>query len=401
MSQMKRITAVLFSALIGGLAAQDGSSGKPVLAEIEDLSRALEQITGLKFTKRVPAAVIGKDELRRYLNSRVEKTAKPAELRAEELTLKMLGLVPRDFDLRRQTVDLLTEQAAAFYDYHKKKLYVLADETDEAGRMALAHELAHALADQHFHLEKYLRGSGSSDDAATARLAVMEGQATWLMMAYMQGGDSQPSPDLLRLSGAAVRGEASQYPVFSQAPLYIRESLVFPYTAGLSFQDAVYRRLKRDAFAQVFRRAPVSTQQILHPEKYLAGDDPLIPRPPAPEKFHGRKLAEGTLGEFDWRVLLTEYAGKPEAEALAPDLLGSAYALREGEGTLILSVAARWRTPEAARRCFAGYREILRKKSVSFELQLETPDRLEGRNAAGRFTVMLSGGLVESLEGLR
>ena len=85
----------------------------------------MSAITGLKFKHDVPYALITKDELHRYLEKRLHETMKPEDARAEELTLKMLGLVPADFDLRKNTLDLLTEQAAAFYDYNQKKLFVL------------------------------------------------------------------------------------------------------------------------------------------------------------------------------------------------------------------------------------------------------------------------------------
>ena len=179
---------------------------------------------------------------------------KPEDARAEELTLKMLGLVPADFDLRKNTLDLLTEQAAAFYDYNQKKLFVLEGSGGSPGaaandeeRVALVHELAHALADQHFHLAKYIREGMRSDDSATARQAVMEGQATWLMAAYISresGGKPEVPEAVLELMKKSIEGSAAeQYPVFSQAPLYIRESLVFPYADGLEFQDAVFRKL--------------------------------------------------------------------------------------------------------------------------------------------------------------
>ena len=173
---------------------------------------------------------------------------------------------------------MLTEQAAAFYDYHKKKLFILetpestADLHTEAEKMALSHELAHALADQQFHLEKYIREGAHSDDDSTARLAVMEGQASWLMTAYLSKestGQAALPPGVIELMSHAVESSSSQYPVFAKAPLYLRESLVFPYTTGMLFQNAIYEKLGKESFTEVFRRPPQSTQQIIHPEKYL------------------------------------------------------------------------------------------------------------------------------------
>ena len=107
----------------------------------------------------------------------------------------------------------------------------------------------------------------------------------------------------------AETSAGQQYPVFSQAPPYIRESLVFPYADGLAFQDAVFRKLGKDAFAEVFVNPPASSGQIMHPERYLAHAGVAIPDTPAvPNARDFRKLGDGTLGEFDLRVLLTQYA---------------------------------------------------------------------------------------------
>ena len=97
----------------------------------------------------------------------------------------MFGLVPQDFNLARETEDLLGEQAAAFYDYKKKRLYIIdSTPAGEEQQMALVHELAHALADQQHSLGKYLNQGSPDSDESTAREAVMEGQATWLTWAY-------------------------------------------------------------------------------------------------------------------------------------------------------------------------------------------------------------------------
>ena len=94
-------------------------------------------------------------------------------------------MLPPDFDLGQATLDPLEERASAFYDYHKRRLFIMDSSVREAGRLALSHELAHALADQNFYLERYLNHSAGSGDGANARLPVMEGQATWLMMATL------------------------------------------------------------------------------------------------------------------------------------------------------------------------------------------------------------------------
>src|SRR5579864_7611197 len=286
-------------AFLAGTALLFAADQSPLFSEIGTIEAGLSEITGLRFTRHVPYATINKEQLRRYLEERIKESIKPADMRAEELTLKLLGLIPPEFDLRQNTVDLLTEQAAAFYDYNKRKLFVL--EGSGAGaeeRMALVHELAHALADQHFPLRKYIREALQSDDGSTARLAVMEGQASWLMTAYLSklsGGPADVPDAVLKLMTNTIEGSAEQYPVFSKAPPYIRESLVFPYTDGMLFQNAVYKKMGRDAFSEVFVHAPASTQQILHPDRYLSHSAPAIPDAPSmPGPHEFRKLAEGS-----------------------------------------------------------------------------------------------------------
>src|SRR5258708_16904179 len=161
MKQRAVPTSVLACFLIAAfLHAADQSQ----FAEISTIEDGLSAITGLRFTRKVPYAVINKEQLRLYLEQRIKEAIKPAELRAEEVRLKMLGLVPADFDLRQNTIDLMTEQAAAFYDYNKKKLFILQGTASGAAqRVALGHKLSHALADQHFRLGKYTYGGSLTD----------------------------------------------------------------------------------------------------------------------------------------------------------------------------------------------------------------------------------------------
>ncbi len=396
-----------FVTLLALAPASDLAAQKSVFADIEQMSASLEEITGLHFNKKVPASLINKEQLRKFLNERIDQTMKPDDIRAEELTLKMMGLIPRDFDLRSETVDLLTEQAAAFYDYHKKKLFILEGETGTGERIALVHELAHALADQNFHLDKYVREDPESDDSATARMAVMEGQATWLMTAYMQGsmgGKAEVSSSILELMSKTVEAGASQFNVFSKAPLYIRESLVFPYTGGMAFQDAVFRKLGKQGFAEVFERAPVSTQQIFHPGKYLDREEPRLPPPPRIEdekKF--RKLSEGTLGEFDFRIMLAETAGRESAREVAAHILGSRYVLFENKSQRypVLAITSVWDSPEQARAFYDGYRKLMEKKAKTFNTDAPGDGVQTGQDDDGYFRMSLSGERVESVQGLK
>lgn len=398
---MKKFLALFLLAAV----AFAGEQQPGVFADIGQIESDLSAITGLKFTHKVPYAIIDRDQLRQFLNDTLKKSIKPEDIRAAELVLKMLGLIPPDFDLRKTTVDLMTEQAAAFYDYRRKKLFILENNTGPDAKIALAHELAHALADQHFHLGKYIHEGAKSDDGETARQAVMEGQASWLMTAYMSkssGGPPDVPEAVLKTMQGSLENGAEQYPVFSKAPLYIRETLVFPYAQGLVFQDAVFRKMGPQSFGQVFERPPVSTQQILHPEKYLEHVKPdLPPVPELPVKKGFRTLVEGTLGELDYRVLLTQYIGKAEGEEAASHLSGSVYELLEQkhEKYPVLAVASSWDSAESARTYFQLYRRMLEKKWKKLEISNQTGTSLEGRGDSGYFRVLLEQSTVASIEG--
>ncbi|MCU1276110.1 MAG: hypothetical protein JWO48_3541, partial [Bryobacterales bacterium] len=276
-------------------AAQDQPD--QIFREIDRSLQDLASISGLKAKKRIRYDSITRDKVNQFLKDRVKESVKPEELRAEEITLKKLGFVPADFNLEKSTVDLLTEQAAAFYDYHKKKLFLTDWAPSGMQESALVHELAHALADQSFHLERFIKEGGKSDDSELARMAVMEGQATWLMTEVLARRANQSiskNPNLLDVMSGGGDGGSAQFPVFNSVPLYLRETLVFPYTEGARFQNAVYAKMGKDAFAEVFRRAPETTQQILHPATYIDHVETTITAFPKIEPGKGFKdLSEG------------------------------------------------------------------------------------------------------------
>ena len=241
-----------------------------IFSQVDDILGTLSEITGWKVQRAVPSETLSRDDFRKMLEEGVQDAEANKETHAAEVALKMFGLVPQDFDLARESGDLLAEQAAAFYDYKKKRLFVLdSTTTGNEQILALAHELAHALADQQHPLQKFIKDA-KGDEQATARQTVIEGQATWLSWAYLSkksGGPGEVPRALVdRLSGDAG-ASGNDFPVFSQAPLYIRESLTFPYTEGMRFQDAVYRELGTAAFDRVLaiRRVAPSTSCTRRP----------------------------------------------------------------------------------------------------------------------------------------
>jgi len=388
------------------LQAAHAFSQSPVCNQVPAILAQLTEITGMKLHHPVPCAFITKDDVNKFLKDRVKEVAKPDEIRAEELTLKKFGFVPADFDLAKNTVDLLTEQAAAFYDYNKKKLFLTESTSTESQEPVLAHELAHALADQNYNLAKFIRQGRKSDDGSTARLAVMEGQATWLMSEFLarkSGQSLKTSPAMVEAMSKLSDSSGGQYPVFENEPLYLRETLVFPYTKGMLFQNAVIQRDGRQGFGEVFDHPPVSTQQIMQPDAYFKGTKPTDPKLPDPKLPRGYKsLVGGTLGELEHRILLAQYLDAAAADEIAPHWRGCNFELLEDKkaGRVTLLYAAEWDSEDVARRYFEAYRQVMKKKWKQMTVASESVDQVNGSGDDGRFELRRVGATVTSVEGL-
>jgi hypothetical protein len=407
---MKAFVTALLALLLVAAAAEpqtgvDVGQAREIFSEIDGILQDLHDITGFKIKHKVPAEIITRDKVKEFLEKRMKEASSPEEIRVEELTLKKLGLVPKDFDLAKNTVDLLTEQAAAFYDFHRKRMFI-TDWTPSATREpALVHELGHALADQNVNLEKFIKQGQKSDDGSLARLAVMEGQASWLMAEYLArkaGQSLATSPVLLESMAHTIESGASEFPVFESEPLYLRETLVFPYSQGLLFQNAVCERMKQKAFEEVFRHPPVSTQQILHPDTYFSALEPARPTLPQLPDSHGyKRIAEGTLGELDHAILLKQYAGPEDSKSVSPRWRGGAYALLEHRSPdrVVLLYAVEWDDAASASRYFQLYKQVLEKKWKNVAIESEATTVFAGAGDDGHFLVRLTGNVVTSVEG--
>ncbi|MGO9232384.1 MAG: hypothetical protein ACLQKA_24565 [Bryobacteraceae bacterium] len=407
--RIARAGVVALAALWLPLAAAQSNDevlGQARCLEVPEISRQLARITGLPLRRPVPCSFIDRKQVNSFLKKRLKEESTPEEIRDEELALKKFGLVPADFDLAASTVDLLTEQAAAFYDYNERKLFLTGSTGGESEDTVLAHELAHALADQNFHLARYIKRGRQSDDGSTARLSVMEGQATWLMNEYAaerQGRSLLGNPSLAAKMTGSTDSGTGEFPVFDKAPLYLRRSLMFPYVEGMAFQAAVLEHDHQRGFAEVFTDPPVSTQQILHPEKYLARVIPTLPELPEPRLPRGYKgLVRGELGELEHAILIEQYVGKSQAWELAPHWRGCRFALVENKklARVVLVYAVEWDTESAAASYFTLYRQVLAKKWKHLAVDSETPDRITGTGDDGRFELRRNGAIVTSVEGM-
>lgn len=398
------VAALLTVAMPARPQAPSQASTTRVLAKVDEMIGDVERIMGLKALAPIPRSLLTREEITELVNGRMNEESSSADINNEERFLEMFGFVDKKFDLAQEVVNTLTEQATALYDYKTKQLYLSTWTPEDMQEFALVHELAHAIADQHFDLGKYLDKSKSAD-GDLARSAVIEGQASWVMTEWvmLQTGQSLRKNGLLAAAAAgASRFEVAEYPVFSSQPLYLREAMLFPYTQGMIFQQRVIDRYGEQGFDQVFRTPPTSTQQVFEAESYFTqrvASEPKLPR----FKLRGFKRASrGDVGQFDHAILLQQHIDEKESERIAPLWRGGRYEIwsNAGDSRAVLRYASDWVDADAAKAYFDAYRLVLLSKWEHAEISNRSRTRMEGSGDNGRFIVTLDGASVTSLEGL-
>ena len=299
--------------LLFGAAHHDGSTRRgggtaaaDVVHEVATIARRDEAIRGLRF-KHVPAPLlVSPAQARRDALADFDRTYPAARRAADQETLELLGLLPPRTDLRAVEGQVSGQEVAGYYDTQRKRLAVVqgpASNDRVAAEITLSHELNHALEDQRFGLTD-VSGSGA-DDAGSAYTALVEGTATAVMGEYTRRYISA-----IGALGSALSQLSSGSGSTRGVPPYLQRSLEFSYFAGQRFVDRLYAaghgswRLVNRTLAG---HPPVSTAQVIHPEKYLSGERPLRVSMPALARLLGRgwrRASAGTIGEFDTAQLL-------------------------------------------------------------------------------------------------
>jgi hypothetical protein len=280
---------------------------------VDSLQAPVERATGLAFKAAPRVAIRSRQQVRAYLIRKLDEQLPPAKLNGLETTYRLFGLLPDTLGLRALLVDLYTEQVAGYYDPDSAALFAVADADPVQLRLVLAHEMIHALQGQYVPLDSILHDT-SNNDRLTAAQAVLEGQATLASIEVLAPGqDVGANPEFWELYREQIRQQQSSMPVFAKAPLVVRESLIFPYLAGAEFLHWWKTSPLRDT-VPYGPRMPVSTEQILFPNRYLRGDFPIsLALPPNSEVIH-----EDVLGEGEIRVLMARLTGAREVRAGGP-----------------------------------------------------------------------------------
>ena len=290
---------------------------------LSDLLPLVERSSGLEALRPPRLARADRERLRAYLQEQLREQL-PVE-RARKLTAvyARFGLVPDTLDLQGLLAGLYQEQVVGYYDPAADTLFVLADVPPEQLETVLAHELVHALQDQHVDLDSLVGAVEGANDRGTAVQAAVEGHATLAMLeiqlSRMTGTEADVAqlPDLgAQLQGLDLSqlGEGAGLPELRDAPRVIREALIFPYVGGLGFVQALWKA-REGRPAPFGRWLPVSTEQVLHPERLLPPrrDEPTDIAFGAEPPEGWTLVYEDGLGELETRLFLEEHLGDDEA----------------------------------------------------------------------------------------
>jgi hypothetical protein len=288
--------------------------------QAQTIEAGLERIRGLNFIRPVPLVVESSAGAQRDIAAQLERDVGAREFRRQAQIGAWLGLYPPGIELRQQTLALLKDQVAGFYDPDQGRMILVRGAVklglwdsatqflhrrDLMGELLLAHELTHALQDQHFDLKDKLAALKDNDDRALALKSVAEGDATITGFAYINGGMGKVQIDQLvaRLSDLP-RIFAHQA---GSVPEALRAPMAFEYSAGVRFVAAAIRRGGWPAVNALYTNPPQSSQQILHPALYFD-----YPAPPSHLVLRGYRTSlpqwqaidSNTLGEFMLGLLL-------------------------------------------------------------------------------------------------
>jgi hypothetical protein len=379
------------------------------LAATEEVLKTVSQIRHLQVKSPVKSSAKTKDEIEQFVIRDLDENTPHEEFAATEKVLIKLGLVPKGFALREYIVKLLREQVAGFYDPKTREFYLAAWLPLGDQKKVMAHELVHALQDQHFNLRRFEKWPKGDSDAELAVHALIEGDATMLMIQY-EVNQQSIKLDITRLPSltdtmlAENSDDDSEYPVLAAAPRVLRETLQFPYIYGAGFAQAVWRDRTVDGLNRTYTDLPVSSEQIMHPAKFINRENPTKIELPDLRPVLGsswKRLDRDVSGEFGYLVLLTEFIEKGRARTASEGWAGDAYALYEDakSGALMLAQLTTWDSPVDAREFFNAYADRTLKR---YKLGLPRPktDRVVYETAEGLASIELRNRDVLIVEGL-
>jgi hypothetical protein len=322
-----------------------GQQAQQLFSLVDQLLKFSSDETGLPIKSEVKRQLTTRTAVESYLTEKFNEDEDAKRMQRSEIVLKKFGLLDRDFDLKPFLLSLLKEQIEAYYDPKSKTVNLLDWVSVDEQKPVLAHELTHALQDQHVDLDKWSDQTPSDvslnsaddtvhlakDELDTAREAVTEGQATAVMMDNIlkpMGHSLLKDPEVVDVIKEQMQGSGDS-PVLARAPLLLSESLMFPYREGLSFEQDIWMdQGQTAAFVGTLDRPPTSTWEIINPREYEKGHLPVVPLLPDIHPIVDKQYRPydiGQVGQLDVHILAGIFGGEAAARDLTPAWDGGLY----------------------------------------------------------------------------
>src|ERR1051325_2778972 len=390
--------------------AQTGAAGTaPNAGLVSTTAAVLEETSELRqvpILKSVKSGAQSRAEIERMIIRNLDDETTPAEMHAAEMTLKAFGLAPQDFAYRPFLVKLLTEQVAGYYDPKAQEFY-LADWIElEGQKPVMAHELTHALQDQHFNLKRFENWPKGDSDAELAAHALIEGDATLAMTLYMAKNPMVALAFIRSLGSQEIATEQ-----FKQAPRALRESLLFPYEEGSAWATQLYKRGGWEMVSQAFTKLPQSSEQILHADKYFSYEAPQKLTLPDFKNALGptwKRLDYDVNGEWGCYLILEEFLNDSEqSKRASAGWGGDRYVVYEGtrpDQVFVVELST-WDTENDSQEFFDAYAKRTRRRysndqGAETNSATDQSERLEWKTTNGSVVLERRGTRVLILEGL-
>jgi len=357
---------------------------KELFRSVDEILQFASEDTRLPIDHKVKRNLITRESVEKYVDKRMKDDKDAKRLEQSRLVLEKFGLLPKGYDLHAEFVRLMGEQVAAYYDPKTESVNLLDWLPAEAQKPVLAHELTHALQDQQVGVEKWELAGGRQDntplpdqqeyvveEAQAARQCITEGQAQVVWFDYTlapMGKNIVTAPEYVDAVRAAM-GDSKDSPVFGQAPLFLKESLLMPYTFGLDFvRTVLVNRGREAAFAGLLHDPPADTRQIMQPETYLMHQVVSPPTVPDLDAVVGKayeRVDFGSMGEFDVYLLAKQYGAQDTPNYYRHWRGGYYFATHPKSAPherIAMLYYSKWDSPEAARDFAKLYYKYLPKR---------------------------------------
>ena len=382
-------------------AAATSTQHAAIVSMTAAMLKETSELRELSILKAVKSGAQSRTEIESMIVKNLDAETTPDEMHAAEVLLRVFGLAPKDFAYRSFLIKLLTEQVAGYYDPKAQQFY-LADWIElEGQKPVMAHELTHALQDQHFNLKRFENWPKGDSDAELAAHALIEGDATLAMTLYMA---KNPLVALAFIRSLGAQEAASEQ--FKQAPRALRESLLFPYEEGSAWATQLYKRGGWEMVSQAFTKLPQSSEQILHPDKYFSYEAPQKLNLPDFKSALGpgwKRLDYDVNGEWGCYLILDEFLNDAsESKQAAAGWGGDRFALYETgkPDEFFVAQLTAWDTPADAREFFDAYAKRTSKRYPDTKELEATGNRIEWQTPTGGVAVELRGSRVAMVEGV-